>query len=171
MKPIRSQVGRDLRWHRIRLLPTTYELRAGDEVVATLMSRGWFRRTAEITLAEDRWLIRPPALFSRSLLIERLADGQRVASYVGRFRGGELTFESGERYTLSRQGLLPLSIRVQNETGSTILALHWSWPSFRRAGRVQIEPAGAADPHLGLLAATAFQVLLLRRRRARRSSG
>lgn len=171
MKPIRSQVGRDLRWHRTRLFPTTYELRAGDEVVATLASRGWFHRNAEITVAEDRWLIRPPAFFSRSLLIERLADGQPVATYVGRFRGGDLTFASGERYTLSRQGLLPLAIRVQNETGSTILATHWKWPSFRTAGRVEIEGAGASDPHLGLLVALAFQVLLLRRRRARRNSG
>ena len=169
MKPMRGQIGRELRWLRTSLMPTEYELHSGDDIVARIVTKGWFRRTAEITLAEDRWVIRPPRLITRSLLIERQADGEPVALYEGRLRSGDLTFTSGEVFTISRQGLFPLSIRVDNATGSRILTVNWGWPSIRNVGQVQIEAAGSAEPLLGLLTVIAFHVLVLRRRRAARS--
>ena len=171
MIPIRTQIGRELRWRRTRLLPTEYELTSSVDLVGRLRFMGWLRRSAVITLAEDRWLIRPPGLITRSLIVERLEDSEHVATYRGGLRTGHLTFTNGDVYTISRQGLIPLSIRVQNATGSMIVSIHWSWPSFRNAGRVEIGSAGSAEPRLGLITAVAFNVLVLRRRRAARSGG
>jgi hypothetical protein len=164
-------IGRELRWYRSRLLmPTKSELRAGDDVVATVVTKGWLRRAADITTAEDRWTVRPPGLVTRTFLIERTADGSQVAEYHGRIRQGDLRFTNGESYTLSGRGLLPLSIRVENQHGSVLLTIRLGWPSIRRTGRVEIDSAGSAEPQLGLLAAFAFHVLAVRRRRAARRS-
>ena len=58
MKKIQSLSGRELRWVQPKAFQCSYELRDGDEVVATLRSSRKFSSTVDFESADGRWTFR-----------------------------------------------------------------------------------------------------------------
>jgi hypothetical protein len=167
--PIRESIGRAMRWRRTRLLPAAFELRAGEETLATLEWPGLFSRSAIATSGGGRWRFRRPSLFSLSVDVEDTESGARIASYSPAPLRGTLRFADGRAFRIGRDSLFG-RLKAWREDGGELL----SFPrrlTFGGGGPVQIEAAATAEAGLDLLVAFAFYVLTLRRRRAARSSG
>lgn len=169
MRLLAEMMGRELYWWKDRLLGRSWELRAGDNVLATIDVRGLTGRSATIASAEGSWSISHAHLFSRRLLVST-TDGSPVAEYHPGFRTGELRFADGAEYPVTT-GILPRSIRATNGAGSPLVTQTWLWPGLRRVARVEIEPAGTAEDRLGLVTGLALLILYYRRRAAAASSG
>lgn len=170
MKSLRDVMGRELIWHRVRLAPARYELRVGDETLVVLDQPRLFGREVHVSANGGEWRIRRPRLFSRGLSIRNVAADSEAAEYRGGLRGGTLRTADGREYRITPAGILPRTLALSLATGSGVITVSWRFPPLGRVARTSIEPAGAAEPQLGLLAAIAFYVLLVRRRRAARSS-
>jgi len=171
MKPVRALIGRELTWHRTRLLPPAYELRADSEPAARLVWQSAFRSTVRAETAEGEWRFRRPALFTRRVLVEDAGTGALLAEYTGSLRGGRLRTADQRELRFSRVGFIPRTVRVSLDSGSEVLIIAWRWIGLRIVARMDVPSAGTAEPALGLLACLAFYILLQRRRRAAASSG
>lgn len=169
MKPLNELMGRELIWHRARLLAPEYELTVGDDVLVRIEMHGLTRRRGTIRTA-DGWLpFRRASFFSRDIVVEDEA-GSLVAEFDAKLLGGQIRLASGESYVV-KTSLFPARISVFNAMGSAIVTQRWTWPPFRRIARVTIEPAGSAERRLELITSLAFTYLVYRRRAAARSGG
>lgn len=169
MRPIREQVGREMRWRRTRFIPRAFELRAGDEVLASLTWPKLIGRQAIATAAEGEWRFRRASLFSLRVVLEDAATGAQVGEYSSAPLSGTLRLSDGREYGVGRDSLFG-RFRLRRASGGEI-----AWfprrPAFTGGGPMQLEAAASAEPQLGLLTTFAFFLLTLRRRRAAASSG
>jgi hypothetical protein len=169
LRPIRESIGREMRWRRTRFLPSAFELRAGDDIIASLEWPGIFSRSAIAATGDARLRFRRPAMFSLSVIVEDADTGTPVARYSPTPLRGTLRFENGRVFHIGRENLLG-RLKAWREDGGELL----SFPkrlAIGGGGLMEIEASAAAEPELGVLATFAFYVLTLRRRRAASSSG
>jgi len=169
MSSIRESIGREMRWHRTRLLPAAFELRAGDEMIATLEWPALFSRSAIATTGGARWRFRRPALLSLSVDVEDAESGARIASYAPAPLRGTLRFADGRAFRIGRDHPFG-TLKAWREDGGELLSFARRL-TIRGGGPMRIEAAAAAESGLDVLVTFAFYVLTLRRRRAARSSG
>ncbi len=169
MKPIRDVIGRELLWHRTRMIPVRYELRADAEPLATVEWLNPFRAQVRAAAASDAWRMRKAGPFSRRVLVTDWTNGRDAAEYTGGVMRGAIRLADGREFELSRLGFLPRAIAVRRRDGGEILRITWRWVSLRVVGSLAVEPSAAAEPALGMLASLALFVLVLRRKRAAHS--
>ena len=135
-----------LQWSRPSWLRGDYELRAGDELVATIKVRGLARRRATVESSDGTWTLTRCGV-SR--------NGGAIAGFAKSIwrSTGELTFASGATYTVGTNGWMTRA-DVRNAAGELLIEFH-------RRG-VQILPAARAIPELFVLVAFAwFHVVML----------
>jgi hypothetical protein len=156
MSFLRDFTGQTLQWKRPRFFSTTYELRAKDQILATISRAGTKRAIAE---AEgQQWVFQREGL--RRLLVypgghqasnEPL---QPLASIQPGWRwNGDLTFHDGHISTWTRTGnWRPI----------------WSWRgpgdqillTFKKGRLLEIAPAASDLPDLALLALFGLYLIL-----------
>ncbi|GCE28644.1 hypothetical protein KDA_41280 [Dictyobacter alpinus] len=145
---LRDFIGQPLQWKRTRLLSTTYELRSGDQVLATINRASTTRASAE---AEGkRWSFQREGL--RKLLVHpgepQAADeaDQSLASIqLGGNWNGTLTFQDGHFYTWTRSGIWRPSWSWKDAGNQILLTL-------KKGRSLEIAAAASNLPDLALLA-------------------
>lgn len=159
MPSLREFAGQELRWTRPRFFQSVYELRAGDETLATVRRVGTFR-TYDVAMAGgQQWTFRRAGSFWKSVIAIYPGEVQEAntqippaATYASVRGGGRLTFSDGRGYNWA-----PVS------RWRSIWA--WTGPdgvpllTMKTSKRLTIAPAALNLPELPLLVLFAFHLM------------
>lgn len=154
-------------WARPKLLSRVWELRAGDEVVATLESRSWLgvRMTGET--AAGRWELRHEGLLrGRAVLRREGEDADHLVFGPGWFGAGEVRCADGEPLAWKRGDFLGRRWRMLDRDGHVQLEFTRR-PAFMKSSvAVEASDAGRKRAELPELVLLGFYLLRLLERQA-----
>ena len=162
MGPLVTYAGQDVTWTPSSTAKRTYELRAGDDVLATLTQPRWWRQDRVGAAADGQWTFARAGVFRSRLVINDATSGVEAASFTssGWTGKGALTLPGGSRYQWSSGNVWGSKRVWLDETGQPLLR-------FRQSGvlrwqcAVTIEPHAATERHLTLLAMLGWCLMLL----------
>ncbi|MCC6649589.1 MAG: hypothetical protein IT348_00410 [Candidatus Eisenbacteria bacterium] len=164
MKPLDQAFDREWIWTRPRIARRHWELRAGDDVLATLEARAWVRsRMAGETAAGARSLAHHGWFRGRVLLTD--AAGATIATFQPAWFGhGQVNFVDGPSLRWTRADFW--GRRWEFRDGDGLVQLSFlrrpSW--FRSTTAVQVSDAGRKRPELAELVLLGFYLLQLMQR-------
>lgn len=167
MKPFMESFGTDWVWIRPQVFRRLYELRSGDEVLATIESRALFNSAAIATSSQGRSLLRHAGLLrGKVLLSSEDATGIRLTFKPGWFGAGVAHSAGGLEWHWKRVDFWGRSWRFEDLSGNPVLSFVRR-PSWFRAS-VSVEPSEYARSlsELSDLALLGFYLLLLMQRQA-----
>lgn len=154
---LRDFTGQSLQWKRPRFFSTTYELHAGDQVLAMISRAGTTRAIAEAE--EQQWVflregqrklrVYPGGPQASNELVQPLASIQPGWSW-----NGHLTFHDGRLYTWTRRGNWRPSWSWKDPGDKTLLTL-------KKGRLLEIASAASDLPDLALLALFGLYLTLL----------
>ncbi len=166
MKPLAEVAGREWVWSRPRLLTRRWELKAGDDVVATLDSLGFLGGGARAVTAAGTWRFRHIGLLRGRLEVL----GEDGATALGTFRPGWFgagTLEWGDRrLRWHRDDFWGRRWEFVDEHGHSLVAFIRRPAFVRSTTAVEPTEAGRGCEQLPLLAVLGFQLLMVMQRQA-----
>jgi hypothetical protein len=170
MPSLREFAGQELRWVRPHFFQNMYELRAGDEAVATVRCVGVFR-TYDVGVAEgQQWTFRRAgsvwkswtAIYSGEVQ-EVNEQTQPVATYTRVRGGGQLTFSDGRSYTWTAVSRWRSIWAWTGPDGVPLLTM-------KTSKRLTIAPEAIDLPELPLLVLFAFHLMRIAEEQAAASA-
>jgi hypothetical protein len=162
---IRDFIGQPLQWKRPRLFTNSYELRASDQVLATISRSGVFKERT-LAEAEGRQWVFTRVGFSRKKIVvyagefvdkslKVLDPAAEVASIKRNWRGhGELIFRDGRSYRWTHTGFLR---RVWSWTDAYNMPLM----TLKSHKTLEISPAASDLPDLALFTLLGIYIMLI----------
>lgn len=167
MKPFIESFGAEWVWSQPRLFRRFYELRAGEEVLATVESRAIFNSGAIATTTAGRSVLRHAGLFSGTVLLSAEDTREaRITFLPGWFGKGVARCAGGRELLWRRADFWGRSWRFEDANELPVLSFVRR-PSWFRAA-VLVEPSEVARgiPELADLTLLGFYLLLLMQRQA-----
>ena len=146
MKSLSECIGQQLQWVHPHLLKSEYELRAGDELLARIYSKGVFRSLVYVETADGNWMIERKGLH-QTMRILHPDTGTELATIKREGSDQEtLVFPDGREYRWQRTSFWHDEWIWLNNEGIPLLHVKgWS--------HIQLEPAAQGLPELALLIA------------------
>ena len=155
--------GRDLTWTQPDARRRGYELRAGEEVIATLGFERGGSAVAETT--EGRWRFEQTGRLGRWVTVRVADTGAEVATFVPGWTGaGVLEVAGGSRFAWGPANLWRSCWVWRGEGEEPMLSVGSRHGPTKLDGRCTVEPAGRDRPELALLAMLGWYHLALRAR-------
>jgi hypothetical protein len=163
MKNLRDVVGHPMRWMQASAAEQTYELRAGDDVVATLR---WQKTGGSLALAESaegRWTFKRTGFFSPRVTVRAVGTESDIAVFTPDWFAGRGTLElaSGRRFRWATMSFWRSQMAFCNEAGQPIVHYKPEWALQLAAAKVEIEQAAVAIAELSLLVLLGWYFMLL----------
>lgn len=159
MEDIRPFAGQELVWEPSSAASRAYELRDGEQVVATLAQPNFWKRDRVVTTLADRWSLTPTG-FTGSTLVVADAFGVEVARITRASwgRGATLSFMSGDSYDFRAVGFWGRTWLWRDQSEQVVASLKpfgvWRWRCA-----VTVGPASVPAPILALLAAVGLSLI------------
>ena len=166
---LRSALGRPLRWTQRGWLRPTYELRAGNDVVATLEHAGFLRRTATARTADDRWTLEARGFLAGRLVVRHGDSDSEDAVLTPHVLTGSGTvrFHDGRTFRWKREDFWATRWAMQDEAGAPLYHLKRDFPSILDQGEVTLAAGAERNPALPVLLSLGWFAFLTRPRRSR----
>ncbi|HEY3174142.1 MAG TPA: hypothetical protein VGK94_00105 [Candidatus Polarisedimenticolia bacterium] len=170
MKRLAEAAAGDLVWTRTARFSRAWELRSGDEVVASLTWPSTFSSRAVAVADGARWEFLREGTFRARVVLRDGAGGPEPARFERRFGGGgEIVFPDGRRLLWSRGGLIRSTWSFTTSDGFPVVTFSSELRWFRSIERLQIDETARSLSELPLLALVGwYLVILTRRNRAAR---
>lgn len=155
MKPLLEALDREWIWTRPKLMSRVFELRAGDDLLATLEVRSWLGSHMVGETAGGRWDVRHEGLLRGRCVLRR--EGERTDHLVFRprwFGAGEVTTPGGDVLTWKRGDFLGRRWRLLDRDGHVQIEMVRRPAFFKTSVLVAVSDAGrrwAELPELVLL--------------------
>ncbi|MEO5989726.1 MAG: hypothetical protein ABIU54_13040 [Candidatus Eisenbacteria bacterium] len=144
-----------------------YELRAGEELLATVESRALFNSAAVATTASGRSLLRHAGLFRGNVLLSAEDAGTpRITFHPGWVGKGIARCASGRELRWKRADFWGRAWRFEDASELGVLSFVRGPTWFRTAVSVEPSEAARALPELTDLTLLGFYLLLLMQRQA-----
>jgi hypothetical protein len=160
MRRISDVSDRPLTWTQPRPRRREYELRAGEELVATLR---WGRGSLAVAeAAEGRWAFER-AGFWRPRVTARRGEARDACAIfgLGWTGGGTLAVPEGRRFAWSPANIWHTHWAWRAADGGALVRFGSRQGLTRVEGEVEVEPAAVALPHLPLLVPLGWYLLVL----------
>jgi len=140
MKRVADLAGRELRWVKSK----GYELRDGDDVVATLRFRSTWGSLATAESADGCWTFKRVGFLQTRVTIRKCESDEETAvfkhnSWTG---GGTLEFPDGRRFTADTN-CWQTKFAFSTETGEPLVRFTKIFGLLKLSSNVDILPAGA----------------------------
>jgi hypothetical protein len=169
MRPIGEVPGLPLAFTQPRAMERTFELRAGDELVATLAFQSAFGSLALARTAQGGFTFKRVGFFSPRATARREGSETDLAVYTPRWTGrdGELVLADGERLRFGTANFWGTRFALGDAEGRTVVTLgpdpeiHRVSDLFRTQALVTVDPSAAARPDLALLLLLAWYLVVL----------
>ncbi len=166
MKSLADAAGREWIWSRPRILTRRWELKAGDDVLATLDSLGLLGGGAKASTATGRWRLHHVGLLRGRLEVLDEAGTEVVATFrPGWFGAGTLEW-GRRRLRWHRDDFWGRRWEFVDENGLSLVAFTRRPAFVRSTTTVEPTEAGRGCAELPLLVALGFQLLLVMQRQA-----
>jgi hypothetical protein len=156
-----------LEWREPVAREPHYELRSGDDLLATLALEPLRRTLATVRTPEGTWTFLQTGILSATVYVREEGSSQDLAVFQPGFLGrGTLRFGNGVRFRW-RRAPHHGGWSFLGGDGETVLTLRLRpvpagepWP-HRLQGEVHLGPAGHSNPRVPLLAALAWYLVLM----------
>lgn len=155
MKALLDALEHEWVWTRPKLLTRGWELRSGDDVLATLESRGWLGTRMSGETSGGRWEIRHEGLLRGRTVLRREGDpGDHLVFKPGWFGAGDVTCPDGTTLRWKRGDFWGRRWELLDADGHPQVEYVRRPAFFKSSTRVEASDAGrklAALPELVLL--------------------
>jgi hypothetical protein len=162
MRAIREAAPSNLSWQQPRAMKAEYELRAGDELLATLSKSGAFGTPMDAEIGASRFTLKTEG-FLRSRITVREAGATGEPAAFGRngfLGGGQLVLPDGRSYRWKRTSFWGGRWAFLDDSDRSLVSFT-SRNRFLRAGcDVEIAPGVLARPELPVLVVLGWYLLL-----------
>ena len=161
MRDLADVVHSELHWKQPRLFDPSYELAAGDEVVATLSFRSTFGSFATAKTADGSWTFKRVGFWQTRATVrkEDAPNDLAVFEHDTWSGGGTLTIAGGGTVRVTTN-FWQSRIEFQLEDGTTLF--RYQTEGFMRHGaELTIEPAGARMNALPWLLAFGWYLVVM----------
>lgn len=161
MKKLADVAGTDLTWVQTSIRKQAFELRAGDEVVATL---AWQRGSLADALADDRhWTFKRAGFWQPRVTARMAGSDTDVAIFRPTWMGGGTLELAGGKVLRFSAANFWHSQWVWQEPGTKTELVHFkSQPGLlKTGGQVEITPEGKPLAELSLLVLLGWYLLIL----------
>lgn len=151
MKRLEQVVGLPLQWMQPSAWREAYELRAGEDVVATLRFRSAFGSFATAETADDCWTFKRVGFWQTRVTVRRCGASEDLAVFHNNTwsGGGTLVFPDDRRYRASTN-VWQTRYEWQTEPGEPLVRFDIGG-FFHYSAQVVIQPAALRLPQLPLL--------------------
>jgi hypothetical protein len=163
MKPIADYAGRTLAWTQPAALRMEYELRSGDDVLATLKLRSSFGSLATAESGDGCWTFKRVGFLSTRVTIRPCGSETEVATFRNNTwsSGGSLELEAG-RKIMATSNFWQTQYQFQTESEEALVRFKSSG-LIRVHSAVEITPAGTRLRELPLLVLLGFYLVVMMR--------
>ena len=159
VRDIKEFTGQHLVWEKPRAMSKEFELRAGEEVLATLKwSKGWWSTLAEAASAGGKWTFKRSG-FLKSKTTARLPGSESdLATFEQNWRGaGILQLSSGSTYRWEKDAFWGARFAWKDATGNPLVRFRYR---ALKSGEVEVTPSAASVSDLPLLVVLGWYVLV-----------
>jgi len=140
MRKIAELVGQELEWVQPGLFKMQYELRADDELAATLRFRSSFGSFATGESADGCWTFKRIGFWQTRVTIRACGDDVDIATFKNNTWSGGGTLElSDARKFLATTNFWQTNLEFQEESGSTLITFK-SGGLIHPSATVHVEP-------------------------------
>jgi hypothetical protein len=153
MKKIAELTRQQLKWVQPGMFKTHYELRAGDEIAATLRFRSSFGTLATGQSADGCWTFKRVGFLQTRVTIRECDRETDTAVFRNTWSGGGTLELSGGRKLQANTSLWQSKIEFKKETGETMLL-------FNRGGVIHPSAEVVIEPEADKMAELPWLLML-----------
>ena len=159
MRPISEVAGQELLWVQPAVRKREHELRAGDDVVATLrFQRG---SLADAQAAGGHWTFKRQGFWHPRVTVRTAGSDTDIAVFQPRWvGGGTLEFPDGRTVRLSSANFWQ-SEWVWQENEKPLIRFKGRHGIVKARGAVELQPDAVASPDLAMLVLLGWYLILL----------
>ncbi|HWM91609.1 MAG TPA: hypothetical protein VN493_12655 [Thermoanaerobaculia bacterium] len=163
MRHIAQMVGQELRWNQPRAPKMEYELRAGEELVATLRFRSSWGSFATAESADGCWTFKRVGFWQTRVTVRPCESEAEIATFrQGTWSaGGTLELPDGRKY-LASTNFWQTQYEIQTESGEPLIRFR-TGGVLRMTAQMEIEPMAAELPELPWMAMLGFYLAVMMR--------
>jgi hypothetical protein len=162
MRTIRDVAGEALRWAQPSAFKREYELRAGDEALATLRWQKTFGSLAVAASADGAWTFKRSGFLSPKVTVRRPGAEAEVAVLKPGWRGeGTLELAAGRRYQWRNTSFWRSEWAFTDEAGEPLVQFTPEFAFFKQAAEVKVETRAGSIPDLSLLTLLGWYLMVL----------
>jgi len=148
VKKIAEVIGRELEWVQPSAWKMEYELRAGDELIATLRFRSSFGSFATAESADGCWTFKRVGFWQTRVTIRGCGSEMDIAMFKNNTWSGGGTLELPDgRKVLATTNLWLTNFEFKTEAGETLVRFK-TGGLVHLSAKVEIQPAAAGVPEL-----------------------
>ncbi|MBI5029186.1 MAG: hypothetical protein HZB51_01565 [Chloroflexi bacterium] len=149
MKKIAELIGRELKWEQPSTLKMEYELRADEELAATLCFKNSFGSFATAASADGTWTFKRVGFWQTRATIRSIGANIDLAVFKNNTwsGGGTLEFPDGRKY-LANTNFWQTHYEFKTEAGESLFAYRNIGGVLHASSHVRIEPCAAAIAEL-----------------------
>jgi len=158
-----------MEWVQPKALERYFELRAGEDHLATLAFRSAFGSLANADTADGSWTFKRVGFFNPRITVRSAGSEVDLAVYQPKFWGdGVLKFQDGPSYSWNPANFWATEWAFKDKSGNSILVLKSGIEksklsdAFKTQATVEIQPVLTPRQWLPLLASLGMYLLLLR---------
>jgi len=159
VRPLADAAGEELIWGQPKALKRTHELRAGDEVIATLtFQRG---SLAEAEAADGHWTFKRQGFWQPRVSVRLAGSDADIAIFSPRWTGGGTLEPLGGKPIRFSSGNFWQTQWVWQETEEPLIRFKGRQGIMRASGQVEVNPDATGRPDLSLLVLLGWYLILL----------
>ncbi len=162
MKTLGDLIGHELKWVQPRRLNRRFELRAGDEVLATL---SWQKKWGSLAVAETaggQWTLKRSGFLRPRVTVRPAGSEADLALFAAGWWGdGVLEVVGGSRFFWKPTNFWRSEWVWSSSDGIPLLRIKAKARLVRMQGRLNVEPTAGSVPELMLLAVVGWYLLVL----------
>ncbi len=144
MKRLKDLVGRELKWIQPQVTRREFELRDGEEVVATLSFRSTFGSLATAQTAEGSWTFKRVGFWQTHVTICPAGSTDEIGAFRNNTwsAGGTLELPKGPAYR-ANSNMWATRYGFQDAAGEPLIQFTKIGGVFHRSSMVVVSPAAA----------------------------
>jgi len=160
MRRLAEVVGQELRWTRPSARRKYDELRAGEEIVATLRWQKGSLAVAEV--GDGRWTFKRQGFWRQRVTVRQEGSDVDIAQFeLGWWGGGTLDPGAGRRFRWGSANFWRSNWQWTAEDDTPLVRFVGQQRWTKMEGAVEVEPAAADLPELPLLATLGWYLLVM----------
>lgn len=159
MPPLEQLAAQELVWAQPKATRREYELRTGNDLIATLrFQRG---SLADATFGASHWTFKRAGFWQPRVTVRASGSDQDIALFRPRWTGGgHLEFPDGRSLQLNSANFWQ-SRWVWQDKDHELINIRAHHGLLKAGGTVEVLPASTSDPNLALLVLLGWYLILL----------